>query len=109
MEMFVDSADWVMLPNVVAMSQFADPQSFATKPYVSSSNYILKMSDWKRGEWCEIWDGLYWRFLDHHRTLLMNNPRMAPMYQLLDKMEVGRKTNLFALAETFIVRVTVQS
>jgi deoxyribodipyrimidine photolyase-related protein len=109
MDMFVDSADWVMLPNVVAMSQFADPQSFATKPYVSSSNYILKMSDWKRGEWSEIWDGLYWRFLDRHRTLLMNNPRMAPMYQLLDKMDVDRRTDLFRLAESFMTRVTVES
>ena len=107
MEMFVDSAEWVMLPNVVGMSQFADGASFATKPYVSSSNYILKMSDWKKGAWCDTWDGLYWRFLQRHRSLLQVNPRMAPMYQLLDKINPARSQRLVNLAERFIERVTI--
>ena len=49
MELFIDSYDWVMVPNVYGMSQFADGGLISTKPYISGSNYILKMSDYKKG------------------------------------------------------------
>ena len=45
MELFIDSYDWVMVPNVYGMSQFADGGLMSTKPYISGSNYIYKMSD----------------------------------------------------------------
>ena len=61
MEMYIDAYDWVMVPNVYGMSQYSDGGSMVTKPYVSSSNYILKMSHYEREEWCDIWDGLYWQ------------------------------------------------
>ena len=49
-----------MVPNVYGMSQFADGGLMSTKPYISSSNYIFKMSDYKKGDWCDTWDGLFW-------------------------------------------------
>ena len=60
MEMFVDAYDWVMVPNVYSMSQFADGGLLATKPYISGSNYILKMSNYKKADWCQEWDALFW-------------------------------------------------
>ena len=48
MELFIDSYDWVMVPNVYGMSQFSDGGIMASKPYISSSNYIIKMSNYKR-------------------------------------------------------------
>ena len=107
MEMFIDSADWVMLANVVGMSQFADGGLFATKPYISGSNYILKMSDYRRGEWCETWDGLYWRFLDRNRSKLEKNHRMMPMLRLLDRMDPQTKAKHHRNATIFIDRVTL--
>ena len=59
MELFVDSYDWVMVPNAYAMSQNADGGFITTKPYFSGSNYIRKMSHYPKGEWCDIWDALY--------------------------------------------------
>lgn len=59
MEMFVDAYDWVMVPNVYAMSQFAWGEAITTKPYVSGSNYLRKMSDFRAGAWSADWDGLY--------------------------------------------------
>ncbi|MEM7014231.1 MAG: cryptochrome/photolyase family protein, partial [Verrucomicrobiota bacterium] len=60
MELFVDAYDWVMVPNVYGMSQFADGGLFTTKPYISGSNYVRKMSDYSNSEWCATWDGLFW-------------------------------------------------
>jgi len=68
MEMYVDSSDWVMGPNVYGMGQFSDGGIFATKPYLCGSNYIRKMSrDYPVGDWCDELDGLYWKFIDDHR------------------------------------------
>ena len=86
MEFFVDAYDWVMVPNVYGMSQHADGGLITTKPYISGSNYIRKMSNFQRGPWCDIWDGLYWRFIDRHRNFFSSNPRMAFMVAQCDKM-----------------------
>ena len=86
MELFIDAYDWVMVPNVYGMSQHADGGLITTKPYLSGSSYVLKMSDFKRGSWCEIWDGLYWRFIHRHQDFFSRNPRMAVMTSQLTKM-----------------------
>ena len=106
MEMFVDSADWVMGPNVYGMGQFSDGGIFATKPYISGSNYILKMSDYKRGEWCDVWDGLFWRFVDKHKAFMMKNYRLSMMVKLSEKMEPTKKKRLVGLADAFIEEKT---
>ena len=107
MEMFVDSADWVMGPNVLGMSQFADGGLLATKPYLSGSSYLLKMGDYAKGDWCEVWDGLYWRFLDRNREKLAKNPRMAMMVRGADKLDPVRKQRIYDKAEAFIDRVMI--
>jgi deoxyribodipyrimidine photolyase-related protein len=86
MEMFVDAYDWVMVPNVYGMSQHADGGMITTKPYISGSSYVLKMSDFKKGPWCELWDALYWRFIEEHRSFFESNPRMKVMTGQLDRM-----------------------
>ena len=107
MEMYVDSSDWVMAPNVYGMSQFADGGIFATKPYIGGSNYISKMSDYKRQPpWSEIVDGLYWMFIEDHRELISKNPRMKLMIGALNKMSDSKKEFLFEKATNFIERVT---
>lgn len=106
MEMFIDSGVWVMEPNIYGMSQWADGGVFATKPYISGSNYILKMTDYKSGDWCEVWDGLYWRFLAKHRETLAQNPRMTVILRNLDTMPADKKDRLFKKAERFIEMTT---
>jgi len=82
---FVDAYDWVMVPNVYGMSQYADRGGIVTKPYISSANYILKMSDYAKGDWVDIWDGLYWRFLSKHKILFESNPRSKVLLGVLVK------------------------
>jgi deoxyribodipyrimidine photolyase-related protein len=102
MEMYIDGYDWVMVPNVYGMSQFADGGLMATKPYISSSNYILKMSSYKKGEWCDVWDALYWRFISNHQEQFSKNPRMSMMVVQLNKMEATKRTRLEKIATTFL-------
>ncbi len=85
MEYYIDAYDWVMVPNVYGMSQFADGGLMSTKPYISGSNYILKMSDYQKGNWTEIWDALYWDFIRKEREFFLKNPRMAMMVRIYDK------------------------
>lgn len=95
MELFIDAYDWVMVPNVYGMSQFADGGLMATKPYISGSNYLMKMSDYKKGEWHHIWDGLFWRFMHTHRDFFLQNPRLGMLIKSFDKMpEQKQKTHL---------------
>ena len=102
MEMFVDSYDWVMVPNVYAMSQNADGGTITTKPYFSGSSYIRKMSHYKKGPWCEIWDGLYWRWIWNHSDELGKNPRWAMMCSMAKKMETEKRRQHLRQAETFL-------
>jgi len=95
MEMFIDAYDWVMVPNVYGMTQFADGGLMTTKPYISGSNYLMKMSDYEKGDWQEIWDGLFWRFMHEHRDFFLKNPRLGMLVGTFDKMsEEKRKTHL---------------
>ncbi len=87
MELFIDAYDWVMVPNVYGMSLFADGGVMSTKPYISGSNYLMKMSDYPKGPWQNTWDGLFWRFMDKHRDFFLSNPRLAMLVRSLDKMK----------------------
>ncbi len=87
MEMFIDAYDWVMVPNVYGMSQYADGGSMVTKPYCSASSYIKKMSNYRSGSWVEIWDALYWSFIDKHKEMFSSNARMGLIIGLLKKMK----------------------
>ena len=108
MEMFVDSSDWVMGPNVYGMGLMSDGGVFATKPYICGSNYLVKMSDdYSKSEpWCEVVDGLYWRFVDKHQDFFSGNPRLSMMLGTLGKMKDERKKRIFGKAEEFIEQVT---
>lgn len=102
MEHYIDAYDWVMVPNVYGMSQFADGGLMSTKPYISSSNYIKKMSDYKSGEWQKTWDALYWRFIGVNRDLFSKNIRMKFMVSMLDKMSDDKRQAHFTTAQAFL-------
>jgi deoxyribodipyrimidine photolyase-related protein len=105
MEMFIDAYDWVMVPNIFGMSQFADGGLIMTKPYVSSSHYLLKMSDYPAGPWCDIWDGLFWRFIEKHRDYFQKNPRLKPLVRILNRMPTDRLRELIGSAEEFLANL----
>jgi len=74
MEFSVDSYDWVMIQNVYSMGQWADGGLTMRKPYISSDNYVVNMSNYKRGKWSDIWNALYYYFLIDHENKLNKTP-----------------------------------
>jgi len=102
MELFIDSYDWVMVPNVYGMSQFSDGGLMASKPYISSSNYIIKMSNYGKGDWQSKWDGLFWRFMNIHRDFFLSNPRLGMLIRIFDKMPSNKKQKHIEEAKAFL-------
>ena len=112
---YADAYEWVEAPNVIGMSQFADGGLLGSKPYVSSGNYIDKMSDYckscaykvkdKTGPDACPFNTLYWHFLDRHRNRFKANPRMGNMYGTWDRMDAAKRGVILAEAGAWLDRL----
>ncbi|WP_068112084.1 cryptochrome/photolyase family protein [Tropicimonas marinistellae] len=112
---YADAFEWVEAPNTLGMSQFADGGLFASKPYVSSGNYIDRMSDYcgtcrysvkaKHGDDACPFNLLYWHFLNRHRARFSSNPRIATMYRTWDRMDAQRRQAILHGAENFLKKM----
>jgi deoxyribodipyrimidine photolyase-related protein len=108
---YMDAIEWVEITNTRGMSQFADGGIVGTKPYVSSANYIHKMSDYcanchyqqqaKTGSRACPFNSLYWDFYDRHADKLANNPRIGMMYRLWEKMDSAQKAAILEQAARY--------
>ena len=108
---YIDAIQWVEIVNTRGMSQFADGGMVATKPYVSSANYIHKMSDycddchyqWRKntGDRACPFNSFYWAFLHRHRQQLAKNPRVAMMFRTWDRMKDDKQRELLTQAENY--------
>lgn len=98
---FIDGYEWVMLPNVVGMSQWADGGVMASKPYLSGGRYLDRMTTYCRGcrydptqrtgeDACPF-TTLYWDFLDRHEAKLRPNRRLSPVYGTLDRFDAAER------------------
>lgn len=109
---YADAYEWVEAPNTIGMSQFADGGLLASKPYAASGAYIKRMSNYcakcdydvdvKAGPKACPFNYLYWDFLARHRMRLAQNPRMAPMYRVLDKMSDARRDEIAKDSAAFL-------
>lgn len=112
---YADAYEWVEAPNVIGMSQFADGGIVASKPYISSGNYIHKMSDYCKSCSYKIKDKtgadacpfnlLYWHFLDRHRDRFVGNPRMGQMYRVWDRMDAAKRETIILDADTWLAKM----
>ncbi len=108
MEMYIDSYDWVMVPNVYSMALYADGGMITSKPYISGSAYVLKMSDFKKGKkddiksWDKIWDALFWNFVGNHYDKLSKEGRLGFIDVQYKKMNEEKKLNFKKVAEGFL-------
>lgn len=109
---FVDAHEWVVLPNVLGMSTFADGGALASKPYIAGGNYIRKMSDYcngcrykvkdRTGEDACPFNYLYWAFVDREQEQLRKNPRIGFMLKTWNRKSDMEKKEIREQAESFI-------
>ena len=64
----IDAYEWVMVPNVLGMGQYADGGMMMNRPYVSASAYLEKMSNGKVSS--KIWTSLFYVFLMKHEKTI---------------------------------------
>jgi deoxyribodipyrimidine photolyase-related protein len=120
----IDAYEWVMEPNVYGMSQHSVGQLMMNRPYFSSSNYIFKMSNYKKNdkndqndqndqnekiilddeeyEWYEIFDALYYNFINDNKTYLKSIYATANSVFILNKKSTTEKTKLFKIAKLYL-------
>lgn len=108
LSMYVDAVEWVELPNVMGMSQFADGGLMASKPYIATGKYIDRMSnyckqcvfkpDQSTGSNACPFTTLYWDFLIRHETAMSKNPRMLMQVRNLARMTEDSKKAIQAKA-----------
>lgn len=116
LEVYADAYEWVELPNVVGMSQFADGGFLGTKPYAASGNYINRMSDYcgtcrydpkeRLGEKACPFNALYWDFLARNHDKLKSNHRLAQPYATWARMSEDVRHDLRAKAASFLARLS---
>ena len=109
---YIDAIEWVEITNTRGMSQFADGGIVGTKPYVSSANYINKMSDYcsgcyydkklKYGKKACPFNSLYWHFYEINRDLLGKNHRISMMYRVWDKNSDTEKDAIIKQGEYYL-------
>lgn len=103
--MYADAFERVVTPNVLGMSQFADGGNLATKPYISSANYINNMSDYcthcyydpkqKTGDRACPMNYLYRTFIDTHKELFRRQPYMVSNLAKIDIDAMKQQTHAF--------------
>jgi deoxyribodipyrimidine photolyase-related protein len=112
MAIFVDAYPWVMAPNVIGMGLYADGGRIGTKPYISSANYINKMSDYcqdcrynhqrRTGDQACPYNYLYWNFLLEHESELRSNPRMNLPLANLTRLDSREQQQIQKQAKSFM-------
>ena len=91
MTYFIDAYDWVMVPNVYGMSQYADGGLMTTKPYFSGSNYLKKQGFKTDADGAALFDALFWHFVDKHQERLRKNMRTVQMVANWNRMLPEKK------------------
>lgn len=109
---YADAYQWVELPNVIGMSQYADAGRLGSKPYAAGGAYINRMSDYctqcsydvkaKTGPKACPFNALYWDFLARHETRFRSNRRMSNMYATWDRMSDAQRAAYRSSARTFL-------
>lgn len=107
MEWTIDAYEWVMIPNVYGMSQFGDGGLMMTRPYLSSSNYILKMSDYKKGNWCGLYDALYYNFINTHQDYLGSNYATSRQVAFWKKKTKNEKKKILNIAKKYLESIFI--
>ena len=103
----IDAYPWVMYSNIYAMGWY-DPR-FMKKPYISTSRYILKMSNYKKGDWCKLWDSLFYGFISENENLFIGTSRVYMMnLKTFQKKKKQEQDDILKTYHEIVNKLTLQ-
>ena len=106
-QMFIDAQEWIVVPSTYGVSASFNGKSMLKKPIISSSSLALQNGDYERGEWSDIWDGLYWRFIEKHKGILLHNPNTRVAAQRLERLDPDHRRIIGYRADDFLEKYTL--
>lgn len=104
-QMFIDGFDWSILPAVYRLEQLLS-EDFGDTPAVNPSSFIIEQSNYERGLWADIWDGLFWRFVEKHHVVLSKQPALRAATQRFGRLDADRKRIISYRADDFLKQFT---
>lgn len=104
-QMCIDAYDWNVLPSVYRLEQLIS-EDFGDTTAVNPSSFIIDSSNYDRGLWADVWDGLFWRFIDKHNAILTKQPNMRAIVQRLGRLDPDRRRIISYRAEDFLKQFT---
>lgn len=105
-ELFIDAQEWITVPSIYGISISIDGKSILKQPIISPSSQIIKNSSYEKGVWSDVWDGLYWRFVEKHRGILKNNPSTRLAAQRLERLDADHRRIIGYRADDFLSKFT---
>lgn len=104
--LLIDSYDWALAPNTYAASQLADLNGMVTSARIVNSNYILNMSHYQKDIWCDVWDGLYWGYVEKHKAMLSKDASTSMLVRRLGKLSADRRRIIGYRAQDFLTSIS---
>jgi len=105
-EMLIDSTDWALVPNLNLLKQFNRGPLLDQGVYLATSKFILDHSNFIKGEWCDIWDGLYWNFIEENKTELSKYTRTRTIVQRMTRLNKDKRRIINYRAQDFLAKFT---
>jgi deoxyribodipyrimidine photolyase-related protein len=102
--MLIDAFDWSLLPNLYAAVNQEDLTGSGVAQ-ISSSDYLLGISNYQKGEWCDTWDGLYWAYVERHKSGLLKNPTTSEQIKQMPKITQEHRRIIGYRAQDFLVSI----
>lgn len=105
--MFVDAHEWVVVPSTFGSGVNIDGHAISDAPLIAPASQLLKQSTYERELWVDVWDGLYWRFVEKHKGILLNNPSTRAIAQRLERLDADHRRIIGYRAEDFLKQYTL--
>lgn len=105
--LFVDAQEWSVVPTAFGSGVNIDGQAVSDVPIITPSSQIIKQSTYERGQWCDVWDGLYWRFVEKHKSVLLHNVSTRTIAQRLERLDADHRRIIGYRADDFLKTYTL--
>lgn len=100
-ELCLDAYDWTLVPHIYGQSMFGSQAGSSTLP-IASSETVLEVSNYQRDIWSDVWDGLYWRFVEKHAETFKKDKHLRVLVQRLNKLDPDHRRIIHYRAEDFL-------